>query len=187
MTPLQQLVKGIELSLAAGDATAITTRIAEVAQEVYNSCDNMLEGSSVKMDEHHYARNLLYKDAQNRFTVIAMTWGPGQGTPLHNHDNKWGVEITCQGAIECTDYSIQPCNETGNWQCTPGDTCTQRPGEVGCILPEEGYHTMINTSAEPALTIHIYEQELTECTIFKPADDGASYQRETLALGYDNL
>ena len=33
-----------------------------------------------------YARRLVYRDPGGRFTVLAMAWGPGQGTPLHDHD-----------------------------------------------------------------------------------------------------
>ena len=35
--------------------------------------------------EGHYARRELYKCPELGVTVVAMTWGPGQGTPIHDH------------------------------------------------------------------------------------------------------
>jgi predicted metal-dependent enzyme (double-stranded beta helix superfamily) len=37
-----------------------------------------------------YARRLMHKDPQGRFVIIVMTWGPGHGTPIHDHGT-WGV------------------------------------------------------------------------------------------------
>lgn len=186
MTALQQLVKGIEASLELDTPEEITKSIAGIAESVCPRWKELVQAVPVVEGESKYARNLLYKDEQERFTIIVMSWRPGQGTPLHDHDGKWGVEITCRGNIECTDYDVSKCPQTGNWKCEPGEVCVQNPGEVGTILPDEGYHTMVNTSSEPAITIHIYENELSQCTIFTPSEDQQTFLKDTLELGYDN-
>jgi predicted metal-dependent enzyme (double-stranded beta helix superfamily) len=38
--------------------------------------------------------------------VIAMSWGPGQGTPLHDHDAMWCVEGVWLGELEITRYEL---------------------------------------------------------------------------------
>src|SRR6187399_2505751 len=61
-----------------------------------------------------YARRLLHRDPQGRYTVIAMVWGKGQGTPLHDHAGIWCVECVYQGRIAVTSYSVRGGNpETG--------------------------------------------------------------------------
>ena len=47
----------------------------------------------------HYARRELYRCEESGYSVVAMTWGPGQGTPLHDHDAMWCVEGVWQGEL----------------------------------------------------------------------------------------
>ena len=35
-----------------------------------------------------------------------MTWGPGQGTPLHDHAGMWCVEGVLEGRIEVARYDL---------------------------------------------------------------------------------
>ena len=37
-----------------------------------------------------------------------MTWGPGQGTPVHDHGGLWCVEGVVEGQIAVTRYDVQP-------------------------------------------------------------------------------
>ena len=53
-----------------------------------------------------YARRLVYADAWGRFVVIAMTWGPGQKTPLHDHAGVWCVEVVVDGLMEVVSYQL---------------------------------------------------------------------------------
>lgn len=36
-----------------------------------------------------YARRLLYADPAGRYSVVVMTWGAGQSTPIHDHAGVW--------------------------------------------------------------------------------------------------
>src|SRR5688500_2185961 len=45
----------------------------------------------------HYARRLLHRDERLGYSIIAMTWGAGQGTSLHDHAGLWCVESVWQG------------------------------------------------------------------------------------------
>ncbi|MFZ1224160.1 MAG: cysteine dioxygenase, partial [Dokdonella sp.] len=37
----------------------------------------------------HYARRELYNSEELGYSVMAMTWGPGQGTLIHDHCGMW--------------------------------------------------------------------------------------------------
>ena len=39
--------------------------------------------------------------------MVAMTWGPGQGTPIHDHAGIWCVEGVIQGEMTVTSYQVQ--------------------------------------------------------------------------------
>ena len=51
-----------------------------------------------------YARRLLHRDPAGRYTAIVMTWGPGQGTAVHDHGGLWCVEGVVDGEIAVTQY-----------------------------------------------------------------------------------
>ena len=55
-----------------------------------------------------YARRLLHRDPLGRYTAIVMTWGPGQGTPVHDHGGLWCVEGVVEGQIAVTQYDVTP-------------------------------------------------------------------------------
>ena len=43
-------------------------------------------------------------DREGRYTAVVMTWGPGQGTAMHDHGGLWCVEGVVEGAMTVTQY-----------------------------------------------------------------------------------
>lgn len=59
-------------------------------------------------------------------------------------------------------------------------------GSAGSLIPPFEYHTIRNASEEgTAITLHVYGQEMRQCSIFEPTDDGW-YHRESRSLSYDS-
>ena len=56
--------------------------------------------------EDHYARRELYRSPVHGYSIVAMSWGPGQGTPLHDHSGLWCVEGVWLGQLEITQYQL---------------------------------------------------------------------------------
>ena len=52
------------------------------------------------------APRALSQPAEHGYSVVAMTWGPGQGTPLHDHSGLWCVEGVWHGELEITQYEL---------------------------------------------------------------------------------
>lgn len=132
----------------------------------------------------HYARRLIHKDAERGYTIMAMTWGPGQATPVHDHSGMWCVEAVWNGQIEVTQYEL--LEQTGNrYRLEPTTTMRAGIGSAGSLIPPHEYHTIRNPLAgEVAVTIHIYSGEMSCCSIFRPID-GNWYQRERRELQLD--
>jgi hypothetical protein len=57
--------------------------------------------------EGHYARRELYACPERGTTIVAMTWAPAQGTPIHDHCGLWCVEGVWQGQLEITRYELE--------------------------------------------------------------------------------
>ena len=101
----------------------------------------------------HYARRELYRSPAHGYSIVAMSWAPGQGTPLHDHSGLWCVEGVWLGQLEVTQYRLlERRGERFRFQAEPsviGDC-----GSAGSLIPPHEYHTIRNTSDELSL-IHI--------------------------------
>jgi predicted metal-dependent enzyme (double-stranded beta helix superfamily) len=130
-----------------------------------------------------YARRLLYKDPADRFTAVVMTWGPGQGTPVHDHGGLWCVEGVVEGEMAVTQYDVQAEGE--RFRVTPtGQPLSAGVGTAGRLIPPTDYHVLANAQSDAAsVTLHIYGGNLDGCRIFQPAADGL-YQQSVRALSY---
>ena len=132
-----------------------------------------------------YARRLLYRSPEHGYTVIAMTWGPQQGTLLHDHSGTWCVEGVLEGEIEVTQYDLLE-REGNSWHFVPQDTLHSGMGTAGSLIPPYEYHTIANARPErPSITVHVYGRELTNCTIFEN-ENGDWYTSRLCPLRYDN-
>ena len=120
-----------------------------------------------------YARRLLHRDPGMRYTVIAMVWGAGQATPLHDHAGIWCVEVVYQGRIRVTSYNVMggdPAHDIVRFQ--QESVIHAGVGEAGALIPPFEYHVLENALETPAVTLHVYGGELDHCHIFEPVDGG---------------
>jgi predicted metal-dependent enzyme (double-stranded beta helix superfamily) len=130
-----------------------------------------------------YARRLLHRDPQGRYTAVVMTWGPGQRTALHDHAGMWCVECVVDGEMEVRQYDLTGETE-GIYQFQPQARIDAQRGAAGCLIPPFEYHTLGNTRADGAsVTLHIYGGEMTSCHVYEPLD-GGGYRRVERQLAY---
>jgi len=129
-----------------------------------------------------YARHLLHGDPQDRFEVIVMAWGPGQGTPVHDHAGMWCVEGVFRGAIDVTRYDLKSL-EGDTAQLAPSEVIHAGLGECGALIPPVEYHRIANPGREAALSIHVYGGRMHSCRIFRPRR-GDVYDVEIKPLAY---
>ena len=134
--------------------------------------------------EDHYARRELYRSPVHGYSIVAMSWGPGQGTPLHDHSGLWCVEGVWLGQLEITQYQLlERDGERFRFRAEPavlGDC-----GSAGSLIPPHEYHTIRNTSDDSlAISVHVYEGEMTRSAIFEP-DAGDWYQRRVQVMETD--
>lgn len=122
--------------------------------------------------EGHYARREIYRCPEKGVTVVAMTWGPEQGTPIHDHCGLWCVEGVWQGKIEITNYELM---EDGPERCRfiQHETFLADAGSSGSLIPPYEYHTIRNPDPNQiAISLHIYQDTMGDCAIYEPIGDG---------------
>ena len=94
--------------MQAGSAKAITAAVKADLEDVLGGHRLTLPEGFMTPRPDCYARRLLHRDPQGRYSAIVMTWGPGQGTAVHDHGGLWCVEGVVDGEIAVTQYLVQP-------------------------------------------------------------------------------
>lgn len=116
----------------------------------------------------HYARREIYKSPDLGYTVVAMTWGPGQGTPVHDHSGLWCVEGVITGSLEITQYELLE-RDGENFHFEQRGTLDAGPGSAGSLIPPHEYHAIRNASdKDVAISLHVYGGEMSCCSMFQP-------------------
>lgn len=61
----------------------------------------------------NYTR-LLLNSPQDAYQVVLVFWGPGQGSPIHDHDNTIGVVSALTGATKEIKYIVTRHEESAS-------------------------------------------------------------------------
>jgi 3-mercaptopropionate dioxygenase len=163
---------------------AITDCLRDALCELMNDDRVKLPDCVFNYEADHYSRRLLHQDEQLGYTIMAMTWGPGQSTPVHDHAGMWCVEAVWHGVIEVVQYELVE-RSNDRFRLEPRTTMRTGVGSAGSLIPPHEYHTIANTDQEnPAVTIHIYAGEMDQCCVFDPLE-ADWYQRKSRHLSLD--
>lgn len=186
---LEELIERLDRAVQASDAEHVTREVKNTLEEMLTSGTLELPGPLVEPRPDRYARRLLHKSDALGYSVLVMTWGPGQGTPLHDHAGMWCVEGVLSGDIDVTQYEL--LEEQGDrYRFRRQNTISAGVGNAGALIPPFEYHTITNASpTTKAVTVHVYAGEMTSCTVFVPgsADSGGDdgwHERQERQLSY---
>ena len=183
---------GSEKMIAILDRAVQADTTAAVAERVSLGLVEMIENRLVELppelkrsQESCYARRLLYSSPDHGYEVILMIWGPGQGTPLHDHAGIWCVDGVLEGCVDVTQYDL--IEEKGDlMRFQAQQTVQASPGMAGTLIPPFEYHTILNPlSDRSSITIHVYGGRLDHCTVFEAEADGW-YRRVPRQMQYTN-
>jgi 3-mercaptopropionate dioxygenase len=163
-----------------------STRIPELVKAVL--IDSMQHGeldlapSLTTPRPDTYARRLLHRDPTGLYTIVVMTWGPGQKTGLHDHAGIWCVECVVTGDMEVAQYDLVS-EQGGAFRFEQRTRIVAGRGTAGCLIPPFEYHTLGNVAPTPSVTLHVYGGEMDHCHVFEPAADG-TFRRVRKDLRY---
>jgi len=136
-------------------------------------------------DPSCYARHLLYQDPEFGFILVAMVWGPGQRTAIHDHAGVWCVEGVYEGNIQVARFD--PVGEVGETvRFLPGEVIRAGVGACGALIPPVEYHRIANDTASTAISLHVYGRDLKICNTFDPLG-GDLYRRTPKAMQYHSV
>jgi len=134
----------------------------------------------------YYRQFLLYRDPASRFSVVSFVWGPGQQTPIHDHQ-VWGLVGIFEGAEYTQAYRLGPDAEVGPL-LIDGPAKRLQPGMVEILSPADGdIHRVYNAfDDQVSVSIHVYGADIgaVERWVYPP--DWPSSARKRFVSGYSN-
>jgi predicted metal-dependent enzyme (double-stranded beta helix superfamily) len=182
LTGLRSLVPRLDAAVGAPSPAAVSAAVKAALQDTVGRGGDALDPAVLRPSEGRYARRLLHRDPAGRYSVVAMVWGPGQGTDLHDHGGRWCVECVYRGDVTVTSCALTTPPDADPLGFRVTDVVRARPGDAGALIPPFEYHRIENRGREPAVTVHVYAGELLACDVFLPVSGG--WRRERRTLGY---
>ena len=184
----EQLLAALDHAVQLTGTEAVTLALQRALREAITDTRINLPACIHQPVPGHYARRELYRSPQHGYSVVAMTWGPGQGTPLHDHSGLWCVEGVWHGELEITQYELLEQNGD-RYRFRAAGGMHAGPGSAGSLIPPHEYHTIRNASADRiAVSLHIYQAQMACCAKFQPLlpdQTGEWFVREAATLVTD--
>lgn len=173
---VQQLSDTIERS--AGEAALLAG--ATPLLQALVAHDDWLPDAFAQPHPAHYQQFLLHADPAGRFSVVSFVWGPGQGTPIHDH-TVWGLIGMLRGAEEGQHFAR---DAQGRWQ-PDGPPRALLPGQVEAVSPSIGdVHRVRNLLPDQvSISIHVYGADIGKVQRHVFTEDGAA---KPFVSGYAN-
>lgn len=115
--------------------------------------DDWLPDDFAQPDPDRYQQYLLHCDSRERFSVVSFVWGPGQGTPIHDH-RVWGLVGVLRGRERAERFRHAPDRSI----VPEGVPQFLDEGEVEALSPRIGdIHRVSNAlDKHPSISIHVY-------------------------------
>jgi len=180
-----RLFRKLDDAVRGGDVHGITERVKHDLVDFSPSGGRLLPDSFRSSTSDGYARRLLHRDTELDYTVVVMTWGPGQGTELHDHGGIWCVECVLDGKLQVTQYDLI-ANDADRYRFEKRTCVRAGVGDAGCLIPPFEYHVLANPQTDStAITLHVYGGEMETCNLYRPRNAGW-WERVPKSLSYSH-
>lgn len=180
----RRLVDAVDAAVCRDCTTEITDQLRQALCRLIRDPEVRLPDCVFEPVTDHYARRELYCSDEHGYSIVAMTWGPGQGTPIHDHAGMWCVEGVWSGSLEITPYELIEERDR-RFRFESRGTMNAGAGSAGSLIPPHEYHTIRNPSDDTiAVSLHIYRGTMISCSVFNPLDS-CWYERDQRQLSLD--
>lgn len=178
------LLQEINAAVDTADAHGICTRVKAALENTLSQHQDFLPEEFTRAVPNGYARHLLHRDPQKRYSIVMMVWDKGQGTPIHDHNGHWCVECVYKGQIEVVSYDLSEECQNNCVRFEEQERIVANIGGAGALIPPHEYHTIANPCEEKAVTMHVYKGEIESCHIFEPTGEANLFRRVRKELCY---
>ena len=177
---LDDIVVLADAAMKAGKPSRIVPGLVENLQGLLCNV-GPLPPSLLQAGAREYVRRELYRSPAFGYRVLAITWGPGQASPIHDHADTWGIEAVLRGELEVVDFrSLRQYEALG--ELVPSGQHRLAAGQVIGLLPPHDLHACRNVATrEVAVSLHVYGRHLDEVRRYVHVQ-GRLYRQERMRL-----
>lgn len=180
-----QLIQLVDDAVALGDTEATVDRVKSRLCRLIRSGEFRLPPQFTSPNKDRYARRLLHRDSDRGYSIVVMTWGPGQRTPIHDHAGMWCVEGVVEGSLDVQQYELTE-EKGGRFHFEKRNSYEAGVGSAGCLIPPFEYHSIANGSDDAiAVSVHVYGGDMCSCSVFERQAD-RWFVKNKKALPLDN-
>ncbi len=181
---LERLFDRLGDAVRSNDVERAALQIKQTLEQMVRENELHLPDSFRQARADCYARRLLHRDAELGYTVVVMTWGPGQKTKLHDHAGMWCVECVVEGELNVTQYDLADRKQE-RYRFVELNSMRAGVGDAGCLIPPSEYHVMCNPRDDrDTVTLHVYGGEMNRCNLYLESPDGW-WEKQSKSLQYD--
>jgi predicted metal-dependent enzyme (double-stranded beta helix superfamily) len=177
---LHEIIRTVDEAVGKRDSAAIVADLCARLPALIERHRGHIGADLLRVDPTGYRRIELHHCPIRGYQIVAMVWGPGQGTPVHDHRDVWGVESVLCGELLVADFRATAV--AGELlRLVPVNAVHLRPGEAVGLTPEQGLHLCRNPSPRSAaVSLQVYARPLDHFNVYLDAGDGW-YQRTDFA------
>jgi predicted metal-dependent enzyme (double-stranded beta helix superfamily) len=136
------------------DSVQLATAAGRLLEPVLDF-DHVLEASEREPDPDHYRQHILHVDPARRFSIVALVWLPGHGTPVHDH-LAWCVAGVLTGREFEHRFSL-----TDGTVLRDGGTTVNDAGDISILTKGPDIHQVHCVSDAPTISLHVYGTDIT--------------------------
>ena len=176
--------------------TALVSRTGAAESELLDGADELMR-TLVRSDDwlpdamtvphpQYYQQYLLYGDPLDRFSVISLVWGPGQATPIHDHQ-VWGVIGMLRGAEYGLRYEDQSPSSGKGALAAAIEEQRLEPGDTERVSPSVGDIHRVRNAFDDRVSISIHVYGCNIGRVKRHVFDPSTGKAKEFVSGYSNL
>lgn len=130
---------------------------------------------------------LLLNSPRDDVQIVLVFWGPGQGSPIHDHDGTIGAVSALTGETREIKYQVSGRDELGVALVEKSNFLIV-PTKITEITPDDDMqlHLMVNETQQWAATVHIYLKAIHCYRVYERKGDNLYHPVET-ELWFDRI
>jgi len=155
-TRFEALLSATRAAVSTDADWSETAELVAAELERHLPTPDMLTAEQRTGDPETYRSHLLHAEPDGSFSIVALTWRPGQATPIHDHVT-WCVFGVIQGIEHEELYTL----DERRGVLVEAGASTNETGEVSGFAPPGDIHRVRNVGDSTAISIHIYGTDVS--------------------------
>ncbi|WP_433334523.1 cysteine dioxygenase [Spirillospora sp. CA-294931] len=159
-TPIMDtVIDAVRDVVRRGLPPAPTAELAGQALRPVLTDPGLLTAAQREGDPDRYRQHILHAESDGSFSVLALVWLPGQGTPIHDHVS-WCVTGVHRGQESERRYELVSDGLTS--RLVAREDVVNATGEIAWFAPPGDIHSVRNAGPDKAISIHVYGADIAK-------------------------